>query len=90
LKIGIESDEKFNLSSLNWKNDTSEISDYLNSVLTQLGINMIKKDYNIVLIATTLIKKLNLLIEIDTSLSRLKEFSQIKDVNNLNDFFLLY
>lgn len=90
LEIGIESDEIFNLSSLNWKNDTSEIRENLNSVLTQLGINAIKKEYDIDLIAITLVKKLNLLIEIDTCLSRLKEFSQLKNVNNLNDFLLLY
>jgi hypothetical protein len=90
LKFGIESDEILILSTLNWKNDTSEIRIYLNFILAQLGINEFKKEFNIDLIATTLVEKLNRLIEIDTCLSRLKEFSQLKDVNNLNDFLLLY
>lgn len=90
LGLGIESDEIFNLSTLNWKNDSSEIREYLNSVLTQLGINENLIKNNIDYIATTLVKKLILLIEVDTCLTRLKEFSQLKDVNNLNDFLLLY
>jgi hypothetical protein len=90
LELGIESDEIFNLSSLNWKNDSSEIREYLNSVLTQLGINENLIINNIDYIATTLVKKLILLIDVDTCLSRLKEYWQHKESNNLNDFFLLY